>query len=155
MNPVQSPIPSGSERSLGIPNEYKKPLPKATPLTAAFWRASTLHKFVLQKCERCGSYQWYPKPWCIECGSRNLVWTEVSGLGKIYSFTIIEEVVQNSPVFASEIPYVLAEIDLNEGPRMLAQLKDIGPEEARIDMLVKIVFVNATSEISIPQFEKV
>ena len=137
------------------PKEYKKSLPGITPLTKPFWQATTKHQLVLQKCGKCNTYQWYPKPWCIECGSRDLNWTQVSGLGKVYSFTIIREVVQNSPAFDEDIPYALAEIDLDEGPRFIAQLKDVKPEEAKIGMRVKVTFIDATPEISIPKFEKV
>ena len=107
------------------PKEYKKALPVITPLTKPFWDAASRHEFSLQKCGKCGAYQWYPKPWCIECGSRDLVWTRASGLGTVYSFTIITQVVQNSPAFESDLPFALAEIDLDEGPRFVAQLADV------------------------------
>ncbi len=142
------------QRADSAPKEYKKSLPGITPLTKPFWEAATKHKLVLQKCSKCDVYQWYPKPWCVECGSRDLVWTLVGGLGKVYSFTIIREVVQNSPAFEEDIPYVLAEIDLDEGPRFVAQLKDVKPEEARMGMRVKVSFIDATPEISIPKFER-
>ncbi|MGI0090529.1 MAG: Zn-ribbon domain-containing OB-fold protein [Nitrososphaerales archaeon] len=136
------------------PKEYKKSLPGITPLSKPFWQATTQHKFLLQKCTSCGTFQWYPKPWCIECGSRNLEWTQASGLGEVYSFTIIREVVQNSPAFEEDLPYALAEIDLKEGPRFVAQLKDVKPEEAEVGMRVKVTFIDATPEISIPKFER-
>lgn len=141
-------------RADSAPKEYKKSLPGITPLSKPFWQASTQHRFLLQKCGRCSTFQWYPKAWCVECGSRDLKWTEASGLGQLYSFTVIREVVQNSPAFEEDIPYVLAEIDLDEGPRFVAQLKDVKPEEARIGMRVKVAFVDATPEISIPKFER-
>ena len=118
------------QRADSAPKEYKKSLPGVTPLTKPFWEATAKHKLVLQKCTKCNAYQWYPKPWCVECGSRDLTWTPVSGLGKVYSFTIIREVVQNSPAFEEDIPYALAEIDLDEGPRFLAKFYYVKPEYA-------------------------
>jgi len=154
---VEESIYNIAERLLNAdakaPKEYKKALPVITPLSKPFWEATTRHEFTLQKCVKCGAYQWYPKPWCIECGSRDLVWTRASGLGRVYSFTIITQIVQNTPAFESDLPFVLAEIDLDEGPRFIAQLEGVKPEEAKVGMRVKVTFVDATPEISIPKFK--
>jgi len=82
-----------------------------------------------------------------------LVWTRASGLGTVYSFTIITQVVQNNPAFEADLPFALAEIDLDEGPRFVAQLADVKPEDVKAGMRVKVTFVDATPEISIPKFK--
>jgi hypothetical protein len=141
------------EASLKVPKGYRKSLPAVTPLAKPFWDATTRHELTLQRCKGCGTYQWYPKPWCIDCGSRDLEWTKVSGHGKVFSYTIIRQVVQNMPGFGEDLPFVLASIELDEGPRMIAQLSDLKPEEAKIGMDVVVTFADATQEVSIPKFK--
>jgi len=141
------------EASLKVPKGYRKSLPLITPLAKPFWEATTRHELVLQRCKGCGTYQWYPKPWCIDCGSRDLEWTKVSGRGKLFSYTIIRQVVQNAPGFDEDLPYVLATVELEEGPRMTAQLSNVKPEEAKIGMDLVVTFANATRELSFPKFK--
>ena len=51
-----------------------KPLPAITDLTRPFWTAAKQGRLVLQKCQRCGVFNFHPKAWCIDCGCRDLVW---------------------------------------------------------------------------------
>src|SRR5690606_32784615 len=64
-----------------------KPLPEITDLTRPFWAAARDSKLVMQKCAGCGTMNFHPKPWCIECGDRRLEWTEVRQTGTVYSHT--------------------------------------------------------------------
>ena len=53
-----------------------KPLPVVTDLTRPFWAAAKQHRLVLQKCAKCGCFSFHPRPWCVECGSHDLHWTD-------------------------------------------------------------------------------
>ncbi|HVC12190.1 MAG TPA: zinc ribbon domain-containing protein [Burkholderiales bacterium] len=72
-----------------------KPIPEITDLTRPFWRAAKQHKLVMQKCQRCGTLDFFPKPWCIECGHRGLEWVEVGPRGTVYSYTVAYTVMMN------------------------------------------------------------
>ena len=60
-----------------------KPLPTITNLTQPFWSAAKTGRLVLQKCQRCATFNFHPKPWCIDCGSRELVWTDAQPTGTV------------------------------------------------------------------------
>ena len=95
----------------------KKPIPEITPLNQPFWDGTKAGKLMIQKCQDCGTWVFCPRPVCGDCASDKLEWVEVSGKGKIFSFTVIREVVgQALRGFAPDIPYVTAWIDLDEGP---------------------------------------
>lgn len=143
------------EHNESVPREYSKPLPILTPLTEPFWNLTTKHVLALQACKKCATYNWYPRPWCVKCGSRELDWKQVSGLGTVYSFTNVYQVVQNSPGFEGELPFTLATVELDEGPRIVAQLAGIKIEEVKIGMRVKATFIDATEKISILKFSPV
>lgn len=132
---------------------YEKSLPAVTTLTQPFWDAAKRHELVLQRCSRCKEYQWYPRGLCIHCGSTALSWEKVSGQGSVYSFTVIRQVVDNSPAFQKDIPFIVALIELAEGPRIYSDIVGCKPEEVKIGMHVNVIFEDVTENISLPKFQ--
>jgi uncharacterized OB-fold protein len=129
-----------------------KPLPEITDATRPFWTAAKKRKLVVQKCGRCGTLNFFPKPWCIDCGSRRLDWVEVSGKGTVYSFTTANKVMMNFPGWKTDLPVTLGIIDLDEGARMYGQLVGAPPEAMKIGMKVKAIFEDISAEAAIPKF---
>jgi len=129
-----------------------KPLPEITDLTRPFWSAAREGKLVMQKCARCGTLNFFPKPWCIECGDRRLEWTEVRPSGTVYSYTTATTVMMNLPGWKDELPVILCLVDLDDGPRMYAQLTDCKPEGVRIGMRVQAHFEAISDEAGVPRF---
>lgn len=129
-----------------------RPLPEITDATRPFWTAAKNRKLVVQKCGRCGTLNFLPKPWCIDCGSRKLDWVEVSGRGTIYSFTTANKVMMNYPGWKADLPVTLGIIDLDEGARMYGQLVGAKPETWKIGSKVKAVFEDISAEAGIPKF---
>ncbi len=106
---------------------------------------------MIQECSICHHKQWYPRTACEECGKRDLTWLKCSGKGVIHSFTIIKEVVMNSPAFEKEIPYALAILDLDEGVRMVAQVMDLPLDKIQIGLKVEAYF-EPINGVSIAKF---
>ncbi|MDW8084542.1 MAG: Zn-ribbon domain-containing OB-fold protein [Candidatus Caldarchaeum sp.] len=132
--------------------EYKRPLPQINEYNEGFWRGCRENLLKLQRCKKCGGLQWYPRPSCIRCGSMDLEWVSSKGEGTVYSFTVIRRVVANSPDFQKDIPFVVAEVDLDEGVRIYARIEGIPPDEVRPGMRVRVDFAPATSEIKLYKF---
>lgn len=127
-----------------------RPVPVPTNITKPFWDAAKQGKLVLQCCRRCGTWQYWPRPVCMRCISRDLEWREAAGRGVVYSFTITRLPPEG---FEGREPYVLASVDLVEGTRMMAQLLNCPIERVRIGLPVRVVWEKLTDEISLPQFE--
>jgi uncharacterized OB-fold protein len=123
-----------------------------TLLTREFWESAKQGKLVFQYCSKCDMLQAYPKPCCSECGSERLSWKEVSGEGTVYSFTIPRQVVDNSPAFKDQLPFVVAVVQLKEGPRLITNIVDLPPEEVKIGMEVRVTFEDISPEITLPKF---
>ena len=100
-------------------SEYFKPLPKPTPSSRPFWEAARNHELKLQKCGACNQFIYYPRDRCPHCFSDQLSWQQVSGRGKLYSYTTVYRASTRS--FA-DAPYVLAIVELDEGPRMTTNM---------------------------------
>ena len=130
----------------------KRPLPQPiTPETQPYWDGLRAHKLLLPNCARCGPFL-YPRAFCPHCHSRNLSWIQASGRGTLHSFEIVYHPFNSA--FKDDLPYVLAMIELEEGPRLMSNLIGIEPDATNIkcDMPVEVVFEKLTDEITIPLF---
>lgn len=132
-----------------------KPLPVITDQTRPFWAAAKQGRLVLQKCADCGTFNFHPKPWCIECGSRRLEWTEAKPHGTVYSYTVSYSVAMNYPGWAGDLPLILCLVDLDDGARMYAQVTGCKPEDIRVGMRVEVHFEQISPEAGIPKFRPV
>ena len=80
---------------------------------------------------------WFPRQFCPECGGDKVSWLEASGRGTIYSFTVTRN---GSGSWKDAAPYVLAFVDLEEGPRVMTNIVDCDPATVTIDMAVHVVW---------------
>lgn len=128
-----------------------KPLPVVTDENRPFWEGCRQGKLLLQYCEYCQRYQFYPRLYCMQCGSKILKWVEGSGRGIIYSYTIIHQ--NKSPEFVHDTPYNVAIVQLEEGPRIMSNIVDIAPTDLQVDLPVIVIFDAVTDSISLPRFK--
>ncbi|MCC3306363.1 Zn-ribbon domain-containing OB-fold protein [Sneathiella sp. HT1-7] len=115
-----------------------KPVPVANPDSAVFWEACNEKRFLIQSCNSCGEKQFYPRALCKSCHSKDLEWQEVSGRGKVKTFTVVNHA--PSPAFKADLPYVLALIDLEEGVRAMMNILDCDVADVHIGMDVELTF---------------
>jgi uncharacterized OB-fold protein len=133
--------------------EIKKPLPLITSLNEPFWNGAKNGKLVMQRCAECSAWVWCPRPVCAECGSDKLTWTELSGRGTVFAFTVIREVVGRAlRGFAPDIPYVTAWIDLEEGPRFCSNIIGCPIDKVNIGMDVEVTFQDTGDGVTLPKF---
>ncbi len=130
---------------------YTGPIPKPTPETQPYWDAAKQHRLVIQRCADCGLHYFYPRPLCPSCLSRQVVWVEASGRGRLHTFVINQRAPRKFPIAG---PFVIGIVELEEGPKMLTHIVDVAPDPAalRCDMPVEVVFEDITAEITLPKF---
>ena len=133
-------------------SDQNKPLPEIVDLTRPFWSGARAGKLMMQKCAVCGTLNFYPKPWCVECGKRALEWVEVRPTGTVYSYTTAGLVMMNLSGWNSELPVTLCLIDVDDGPRMYAQLVHCPSHQVRFGMRVTADFAEISEEAGIPRF---
>lgn len=132
-----------------------KPLPEITTLTRPFWSAAKNGKLMMQRCGRCATMNFFPKPWCVECGSRSLEWVEVRPQGILCSYTVSYAVMMNFPGWKDDLPVVLGIIDLDDGGRLYGQVTGCPAEKLQIGMRVEAYFEPISAEAGIPKFRPV
>ncbi len=135
------------------PVSYNKPLPKITEDNEGFWASCKEHQMKLQKCSSDGKFRYFPSPICPYCGSFDFEWTAVSGLGSVYSYSVVHR--PPSDAWLDKVPYVYAIVELAEGPLLPSNIVGIDPEQVRVGMKVKVTYDDVTPEITIPKFEPV
>jgi uncharacterized OB-fold protein len=114
------------------------PSPAISPETEEFWAATTQGKLLLRRCDECQTIIWYPRPFCPACGSLKTSWTEASGRGTVYTFTVVHR--SGVPGYREALPYVVAYVELAEGPRILTNIVDCEPDQVKVGMGVRVVF---------------
>lgn len=127
-----------------------KIFPRPTPETAPYWEGCREHELRMQRCGSCGQYQFYPRIICSSCMSDDLHWATVSGAGEVLSFTIVRRAVAEA--YNPEVPYVVALIQLQEGPTMMSNVVECDPERVVVGMPVSVLFEDWSDEISMPKF---
>ena len=128
-----------------------KTLPPMSDLAEPFFAGARDGQLRLQQCRSCKQYQFYPRTICSHCSSGEIDWATASGEGVIASFTVVRRAVSK----AYEAPYVVALIDLAEGPRMMSALVDVDPESVAIGQSVTVAFADWSEDISMPVFKVV
>lgn len=118
-------------------NELPRPAPLVTVANSDFWAATAHGRFVLQRCNSCATVVWFPQRHCPTCWTEDLGTFDAVGRGKVYSFTIIR---RGSGDYRNSAPFVLAYVELEEGPRVLTNIVGCEPEDVRIDMPVHLVW---------------
>ncbi|GIW40195.1 MAG: hypothetical protein KatS3mg076_0772 [Candidatus Binatia bacterium] len=130
---------------------YRGPVPVPTPETKPFWEAAKQRVLLVQECETCGHRYFYPRPLCPRCFSSRVRWLRCSGRGRLHTFVVNHRPPKDFPLPA---PYVIAIVELEEGPRMLTNLVGVDPDPKtlRCDMPVEVVFEDITEDIALPRF---
>ena len=129
----------------------EKPLPVIDHDSAPYWEAAREGRLDIPLCGDCGKHHFYPRAICPYCHSDNLKFDTVSGRGEVHTFTIARR--PAGPAFDDDVPYVVALIELEEGPRMMSRIQTDDPEKVRIGAKVEVTFVKATDEITFPYFQ--
>ena len=135
------------------PKETKKPFPRIDEENRWFFEACARHELVLQRCGACGTLRYYPRALCPACLSAKTEYQRTSGRGTVYTFTVTHQ--NQAPGFRDELPYVMAYVQLDEGPRILTNIVHTDPQAVRIGMPVEVVFEEFDEGSALPKFQGV
>lgn len=126
------------------------PIPEPNADSRPYWDAARERRLVVRQCRACGQRHFMPRGQCPACWSEDLAWIECRGFGTVYSFSTVHRA--PTPDFAGIVPYVVALIDLDEGPRMFANIIGPGAQAASIGERVQLTFERRGDSMLLPQF---
>ncbi|MEJ5255470.1 MAG: Zn-ribbon domain-containing OB-fold protein [Acidimicrobiales bacterium] len=125
-------------------------LPVIESDTRPFWEAAREGKLLLRSCNQCGTVHHYPRPFCPSCWSEDVTWVEASGRGTVYTYSTVYR--NDLPPFNEQLPYTVAIVELEEGPRMMTRLVDTEGVELAVGMPVRADFTPISDDVSIVVF---
>jgi uncharacterized protein len=116
-------------------------LPASAPVvsveTAEFWAATAEGRLLLKRCDACGTVIWYPRSLCPDCHSTDTSWFEASGQGAVYSYTVNH---RGDGPWKEAAPFVIAYVELDEGPRVMTNIVDCDPATVSVGQRVAAVW---------------
>lgn len=127
-----------------------RPLPLPDADTATFWAGLGEGRLLYQACTACGHAQLYPRVLCRRCWSRDVEHRESAGKATVYSFT---ELHRSAAGLGDELPFLLAIVELDEGPRLVTRLVD-PPGSVAIGGRVAARFVEVAPGATLVYFGK-
>jgi len=127
-----------------------KPVPGITPDLREFFEGARRGQLMVQKCDGCGALDFPGRTLCSQCLGTTGQWVPVSGRGEIFSYNIMHQVYH--PGFATEVPYAVVVVKLEEGPKFVSNLIGIKPHDIRIGMPVEVTFEKMSDEVMLPKF---
>lgn len=132
-----------------------KPVPPPMPEALPFWEGCRRHELWLPYCTACEAFFFYPRPFCPRCFTWQVDWRRASGRGVVHAFAIHYRA--TNPLWADDVPYVTAVVELEEGVRLFSHLLDVEPDPSRIyaGMPVEVVFEEASDDMTLPKFRPV
>lgn len=135
----------------GAAPKRQKPAPVVTPETKPYWDAAQEEQLQIQRCNTCGKHYFYPRPFCPNCFSEDVEWTVVSGRATLHSYVINH---RPMPGWEDEAPYAIAQVELEEGPRLMTSIVGIPntPEALVLDMALEVTF-EEQSGMKVPKFK--
>lgn len=131
-----------------------KPRPALDPDSTPFWQACREHRLIVQRCTQCGRTRFPPGPTCATCGAPDHDWIDASGRGRVFSWIVVRHPVP-ADVYAGEVPYVVALIELEEGVRLVSNVIGCAPEAVAVDMPVEVMFDDRAGEVPLPKFRPI
>lgn len=125
-----------------------KAVPTPTPETQPYWDGAAAGELRIQRCRDCGQAYFYPRPDCPHCASADTEWFTASGDATLHSY-----VINHRPAPGFDPPYVIAVVELAEGPRLMSTVVGVDPtpENLVLDMPVHVQF-EQRGEMAIPVF---
>jgi uncharacterized protein len=127
-----------------------KLVPEPVGLNAEFYAYCAAGELRFQRCIACATWRHPPRARCAVCGSEKSEWALATGNGQVYSWTITHRAID--PGFADEVPYAVVVVEMDEGPRLVGNLRDLAPSELSLGLPVAVVFEKVSDHVALTHF---
>ena len=134
--PVAPPVPAAAVAA-------DRPVPDA--FTRSYWDAVAEGRLLLRRCADCGRPHHYPREFCPYCWSEAVDWEQASGRATLYTWSEVR--LNDLAPFRDRLPYVVAVVELEEGPRMMTTVVDCPVEQLRIGMALVVSFPTLSMDV--------
>jgi uncharacterized protein len=127
-----------------------KLIPEPDGLNAEFYAHCAAGELRFQRCSTCATWRHPPRARCAVCGSDAATWELASGRGEVFSWTVTHRPLD--PGFADEVPYAVLVVEMEEGPRLVGNLRELAPSALRLGLPVEVVLERVSERVALTQF---
>ncbi|MEO7430341.1 MAG: zinc ribbon domain-containing protein [Acidimicrobiales bacterium] len=121
--------------------------PSISPDTAFFWEGVAAHRLLIQRCVECGHLRHPPRPMCPVCSALGWDTIESTGRGRVISY-----VLPRHPIYSGyEDATIVALVELDEGVRLVTNLRDVEADHDLFDLVVEVVYEAFEGGLTLPQ----
>ncbi|MCH7744900.1 MAG: Zn-ribbon domain-containing OB-fold protein [Chloroflexi bacterium] len=133
--------------------QYNKPIPVPQGESDEYWNKAKEGELWLRNCNSCGTPYFYPRDISPCCFSKDTSWIKASGKASLFTYTIVHRAPH--PGFAQDAPFVVAIVELEEGPHMPTNIviDDPTKENLKIGMALEVIFEDISEKIALPKFK--
>ena len=116
-----------------------------------FYKFLSQNKLMAGKCLKCGKLHLPPRPICDNCYGQDFEWVEVSGKGKLLTYTTI----YIAPAqFQALTPYTIGIVELENGLKLPGMISNVSEAQLKISMDLTIDFQACTTGQAWPQWPR-
>jgi uncharacterized OB-fold protein len=101
------------------------------PTIESFYKFCTHGKLMGLKCNRCKRVTAPPRSLCSHCSSSDVTWTELSGKGRLVTYTVIHIAPAQFQAF---VPYAVGVVELADGVRLPGMIRNANVDNLRLGM---------------------
>ncbi|MBE3116099.1 Zn-ribbon domain-containing OB-fold protein [Candidatus Bathyarchaeota archaeon] len=116
-----------------------------------FYKFLQQSKLMAGKCLKCGKIHLPPRPLCDNCYSTEFQWVEISGKGKLLTYSVINVA---PPQFQSLTPYTVGIIELEGGLKIPGMIQNLKQEQLKIGMPLTVDFGTCSTSQQWPQWNR-
>jgi uncharacterized protein len=125
------------------------PAPELSDLSRPFWDALKQGALSFQRCKACG-HAWLPaRSECPQCLAGDWQRESAQGGASLVSWVVYR--MAYHPAFEARLPYTVAVVQLDEGPRMISNVVGADATSLRIDQRLRLV-LEAEADVMVPRF---
>ena len=125
-------------------------IPQPVGLNAEFYAWCARGELRFQRCDSCRAWRHPPRFACAACGSSEWSWARSAGRGRVFTWTVTHQALD--PAFADRVPYAVVVAELDEGPRLVGNLRGIAVDELRLELPVEVVFEPVSDTVALTHF---
>ena len=116
-----------------------------------FYKFLQQDKLMAGKCVKCGKIHLPPRPLCSNCYSKEFIWVQISGKGKLLTYTVINVA---TPQFQALTPYAVGIVEMVGGLKIPGMIQDIKQEQLKIGMELTLDFGTCSQAQDWPQWPR-
>lgn len=132
------------------PPAVAKPRPVLEGVTGEFYEHCARGELAFQRCDDCGAWRHPPRVRCAACGSLRWSWHTSTGRGRVFTWTVVHQAIH--PAFAADVPYAVIVVEMDEGVRLVGNLRGAEPDVLHLDLPVEVTFEAVDDTLTLPMF---